>query len=584
MKTERRTALAVMAVLGTMAVATGSEGIGPEKKIIMVGPGMPTARSLRGDWRKMEKRTPFDGVAIYPATYKGGVATEALGRPFRQDWHRIEDFDDGIADLQAMKPRRFKHNFLHAYLTTGNKAKEVPDWFDDFDAVVNNWKVMAEYCKRSGLVGISFDDETYYGRMLWSYDRRSKYVKTKTAGQYADQAFLRGAQIMRAINTVYPDIHILSQHGPSTARLARDESGRLIRDDTANYALMTAFFEGLTSECTGKARIINGFLGSYGYRYAVSFRSALRWMKEKSRPLSRVPEKFDQHYQVAFQIPIGHYGTIGFGENPNSNFFTLDEFEYAVHQALKHADEYVMVNTGQDAPNVFWWSAPKGYVQIPQAYGDALLTARRPHPHPPVMRNLDAHAWTHPGSTKPPRKLGPPMSGFPQFVGYDERETFGDLWKDYEPLAELPHLWRFRIDPENIGLREQWFLPTTRNNGWFWITSELPWDDQGYRLYDGYGWYRQDFVAPRLPDGKKIYLAFGAVAHGAEVYVNGRRVGQHNMDGWAYGAGELWKKRFLIDVTGRLRGSQRNAIAVRVVDYGTFGGGIWKPVKLIAEK
>ena len=27
-----------------------------------------------------------------------------------------------------------------------------------------------------------------------------------------------------------------------------------------------------------------------------------------------------------------------------------------------------------------------------------------------------------------------------------------------------------------------------------------------------------------------------------------------------------------------------NTIAVRVVDYGPWGGGIWKPVKLVAEK
>ena len=56
------------------------------------------------------------------------------------------------------------------------------------------------------------------------------------------------------------------------------------------------------------------------------------------------------------------------------------------------------------------------------------------------------------------------------------------------------------------------------------------------------------------------------------------------MDGWAYSAGHPWKKRFLIDVTGKLRGGQKNAIAVRVVDYGTYAGGIWKPVKLIAKK
>ena len=43
-------------------------------------------------------------------------------------------------------------------------------------------------------------------------------------------------------------------------------------------------------------------------------------------------------------------------------------------------------------------------------------------------------------------------------------------------------------------------------------------------------------------------------------------------------------KRFLIDVTELLEEGRDNTIAVRVVDYGPWGGGIWKPVKLVAER
>ena len=56
------------------------------------------------------------------------------------------------------------------------------------------------------------------------------------------------------------------------------------------------------------------------------------------------------------------------------------------------------------------------------------------------------------------------------------------------------------------------------------------------------------------------------------------------MDGWAYAVGDPWKKRFLIDVTGLLVEGRDHTIAVRVVDYGPWGGGIWKPVKLVAER
>ena len=576
---------AVVVVVTGLSEARAEDGaIGPAKKVIMVGPGMPTAISLRGDWRAMERRTPFDGVALYPATYKDGVGTDAVGRPFSLDRHRIEDYDSGIAHLQAMramKPQRLKHNFLHCYVDTGDKNRR-PFWFDDFEPVVNNWKVAAEFCKRSGLAGISFDDEGYAGHSLWSYEGMPRQ-KEKTAEEYAEQAFLRGAEIMRAINTVYPDIHILVQHGPSTAYEAvSGKSGHLTIDYASNYALMAAFFDGLLSECTGNARIIDANLACYGWRYGISYRTARKLMKETMHQVSRVPEKYAKHYQAAFQIAMGPFGTIGFDNNVNTNYYTPYEFEYALHQALKYADEYVMIDTAQDY-NVYWWSPPKGKVLIPQAYGDALLPSRRPHPMRPILRNLDAHATTLAGSTTPPRQAGRfPPPNETAFQVYDEEATFGDLWSTYEELAELSHLWRFRIDPENVGVKEQWWLANPTH--WFPITSELPWDDQGYRLYDGYAWYRQDFDAPRLPPGEKIYLAFGAVAHGAEVYANGELAGRHHMDGWAYSPGHPWKKPFLIDVTDKLHGGQKNAISVRVVDYGTYAGGIWKPVKLIVTK
>ena len=574
----------VVLIVALSAVRADDDAIGTHKKVIMVGPGMPTARSLTGDWQRIEQRTPFDGVAIYPATYKGGVGTDALGRPFSLDRHRIEDYDDAIADLQAIRvanPERLRHNFLHCYVDTGDKSRRTY-WFDDFDTIVNNWQVMAEFCKRSGLDGISFDDEGYTGWSPWKYDGMPDR-DTKTAEEYADQAFLRGAQIMRAINEVYPDIRILCQHGPSTAYEAvTRKSGRLTIDYSSNYALMAAFFDGLLSECTGNARIIDANLACYGWRYGISYRTARKLMKETMGKVSRVPEKYAKHYQAAFQIAMGPFGTIGFNENVHTNYYTPYEFEYALHQALKHTDEYVMIDTAQDY-NVYWWSPPKGKVLIPQAYGDALLPARRPHPLRPILRNLDAHATTLAGSTTPPRQAGrfpPPYKT--AFQVYNERDTFGDLWNDHVELAELSHLWQFRIDPDNTGVEEKWWEGNPTH--WFPITSELPWDDQGYRLYDGYAWYRQDFDAPTLPPGRKIHLAFGAVAHGAEVYINGDLAGRYHMDGWAYSPGHPWKKRFLIDATSKLRGGENNAIAVRVVDYGTYAGGIWKPVKLIATK
>ena len=566
--------LSILVGLAVGVAPALGQPIGPEKKIIAFKG--PPARGLAGGIEKMEQLLPgIDGVAIYPATYEGGVPTEAVGRMFRKDHHRIEQFSSAIEHLMQVKAkaRKYTHNFLLGYLTTGDSSKEVPDWFDpEFDAVINNWRVTAEFCKKGGLVGVLFDDEAYYGTHLWNY-RGLKHAKTKTAQEYADQAFKRSAQIMRAINTVYPDMHIISLHGPSQTRANPDYA--------ADGGLWRAFFDGLLSECTGNARIVDGHEMAYGYRSPVTFASARRVMKETMRDLSRVPDQYAKHCGAGFSFLIGAFGTLGFSENFVSNYYTPAELAYSLHHALKYSDAYVWLYT----PRCYLWDyGGKGGIVIPQAYKDAIVAARQDQTVIPVMRNLDAHASPHPGSGYPPRKLGQPVPGFPQFEGYDEQQTFGDLWQDHVHLADLSRLWRFRIDPNDVGVRQKWFEPGVYERGWFWATSDLPWDNHGYRTYDGYGWYRQTFEAPALPEGKKIHLAFGAVAHGAEVYVNGVKAGSHNMDGWSYEDGELWKQRFLIDVTNHLLGGEKNVITVRVVDFGPYGGGIWKPVKLVAEK
>ena len=192
----------------------------------MFGSGRRNPRGFRQDVGWLEEMAAFDGVTLYPALHReDGTKSEALGRLFRTDRLRIEDMAVGIADLQAAQAgaKRFEDNFLLTYLTTGQKSIVVPDWFDpEFDAVVHNWKVAADFCKRTGLAGILFSDSAWYGTNLWTYGGL-KYEKTRTAREYADQAFERGAQIMRAINQVHPDLHIVFINGPAESRGARDD-------------------------------------------------------------------------------------------------------------------------------------------------------------------------------------------------------------------------------------------------------------------------------------------------------------------------------------------------------------------------
>ncbi|MEE3364981.1 MAG: hypothetical protein VX304_04995, partial [Planctomycetota bacterium] len=124
--------IAALLLVGLLVTPVWSQAIGPRKKIIAFKG--PSPRGFNKEVRELEALLPaIDGIAMYPTTWKQGVVTEAIGRPFRTDRHRIEDFLEAIEQSRSglAKAKRYKHNFLMTYLTTGDKKKEVPDWFDD---------------------------------------------------------------------------------------------------------------------------------------------------------------------------------------------------------------------------------------------------------------------------------------------------------------------------------------------------------------------------------------------------------------------------------------------------------------------
>ena len=95
--------------------------------------------------------------------------------------------------------------------------------------------------------------------------------------------------------------------------------------------------------------------------------------------------------------------------------------------------------------------------------------------------------------------------------------------------------------------------------------------------------YRREFFAPKEWLGRTVLLTFGAVAHDATVFCNGRRMFHH---GCGYTA-------FTVDLTGALRLGQKNVVAVRCdsredLNIPPFGGqldaltygGIYRAVSL----
>lgn len=104
----------------------------------------------------------------------------------------------------------------------------------------------------------------------------------------------------------------------------------------------------------------------------------------------------------------------------------------------------------------------------------------------------------------------------------------------------------------------------------------LPYNYCNENDYQKLSGYRREFFAPKEWEGRTVLLTFGAVAHDATVFCNGRRVFHHSC---GYTA-------FTVDLTSALHLGQKNVVAVRCdsredlnippfggqVDFLTYGG------------
>ena len=131
--------------------------------------------------------------------------------------------------------------------------------------------------------------------------------------------------------------------------------------------------------------------------------------------------------------------------------------------------------------------------------------------------------------------------------------------------------WSFRMDRENAGIAEKWFIPEVSVEAWASVDIEDFWSD---KAGVGAGWYRRSVEIPRLPADKRIYLHFGAVDEELMLWIDGEYAGEHNRGPSA------WDKPFAMDVTGRLTAG-RHHLALRVYNSAQ-AGGVWKPVSILA--
>lgn len=159
----------------------------------------------------------------------------------------------------------------------------------------------------------------------------------------------------------------------------------------------------------------------------------------------------------------------------------------------------------------------------------------------------------------------------------------GGSWR-----KECPH-WSMRVDESNKGEAERWYLPHALDGEWQTVQVPHCWEQEGIsKRVEGPVWYATEVEVPKDWQRGRIWLLFEGVSYATQVWVNGKRMGEHL---------GIWD-RFACEITPLLQDGKA-FVALRVLKPGaktypvpttlagflpyvssTFGG-IWQPVWLI---
>jgi hypothetical protein len=345
----------------------------PQKKLIEFGWDEPDEAFLRQYIAEMERNTTFDGCVFHVNYAKaGGGRASFMWETWSTRAFTDAELAPALADLKSTPFARMKHNFLRFNVTPGDV-----DWFDDkgFEAVLNNAKLAARVAKESGASdGVLFDIEQY-NTPLFHYTKL-KEAKPKPWEDYAAQVRKRGREVMEAFQAGYPDLTVLLTFGYSLphAGLSGQDASKL---PVVGYGLLAPLLDGMVDAARGKAKLVDGYELSYGYKEPAQFDKAYETMKTGVLPI--VKADHDQYRRVmsfGFGVWLDNdWRNKGWDEkDPAKNYFTPQGFQKSVRKALERADEYVWIYA--ETPR--WWNAEAGGkpIKLPQTYIDALRQAK----------------------------------------------------------------------------------------------------------------------------------------------------------------------------------------------------------------
>jgi len=252
----------------TLAAATPVPAT-PEKSLIYAGwygNTIPTPSFIQQNFAFLESQ-PFHGLAVYMRN--PSLTINATTAVMKSTPISYESISSVLAPMSGLEFSRLRDNFG---VVMGSAP---PDFFDSWTTTIQNFANLAAAARDAGLRGFIFDNEQYFSS--WgNYPSGVAYPGTSLA-QYQAQAVLRGRQVMQAMVVEFPEIIVLTLHGPYVSEPAAPEALHFPQWQSGNE-LLGPFFAGFQEGSSFPGQNVDGG-EMYDLRSASEFQAAYDWRR-----------------------------------------------------------------------------------------------------------------------------------------------------------------------------------------------------------------------------------------------------------------------------------------------------------------
>ncbi len=342
--------LGIFMLCGCIASAAEQLKAPVEKKLLQFGWDNPTAEYLDKNLEIIETYLPHDGLGIdVSKTVKDAkgkkVSTAWMNFSklrFQYDWYKKD-----VEHLKNVRKRakKLKYNFIGASASSFTGEFDI---FDDefWDAVCNNYSVIARVAKQGGCEGIRFDLEDYGNYQNWRYRAECG----KSYKEAWDKARERGRQWMTAVTKEFPDVVIFLFFSFDLMMGYADGSPLLYeRLQGCSTGLLVAFFNGIYDVLPPKAKIVDGMEGHGYFAKNESDYHKLRALRDLRFPKLLTPAN-QRKFREQGSLSVATYMSCYTNSRPPYTFRSymeqekmtpLEFFRRNFTLAVEYSDEYV---------------------------------------------------------------------------------------------------------------------------------------------------------------------------------------------------------------------------------------------------